>query len=66
MAHLTASMNIVDEQGLKQIMALGNLVLISEIHLSANLIRQRSPEKIEVVIAGTDSPNTPISCSCSR
>tara|TARA_R110002126_G_scaffold13674_1_gene58807 strand:+ start:2049 stop:3227 length:1179 start_codon:yes stop_codon:yes gene_type:complete len=48
--------------GPKQIMAFGKFGTYKKVEIlieAAILIRQRSPEKIEVVIAGTDSPNTP-------
>lgn len=48
--------------GPKQIMAFGKFGTYKKVEIlidSAILIRQRSTEKIEVVIAGTDSPNTP-------
>lgn len=48
--------------GPKQIMAFGKFGTYKKVEIlieAAILIRQRSAEKIEVVIAGTDSPNTP-------
>ena len=48
--------------GPKQIIAFGKFGTYKKVEIlieAAILIRQRSPEKIEVVIAGTDSPNTP-------
>ena len=48
--------------GPKQIMAFGKFGTYKKVEIlieAAILIRQRSTEKIEVVIAGTDSPNTP-------
>ena len=48
--------------GPKQIMAFGKFGTYKKVEIlieAAILIRQRSSEKIEVVIAGTDSPNTP-------
>ncbi|WPR72515.1 glycosyltransferase [Flavobacterium sp. NG2] len=48
--------------GPKQIMAFGKFGTYKKVEIlieAAVLIRQRSSEKIEVVIAGTDSPNTP-------
>lgn len=48
--------------GPKQIMAFGKFGTYKKVEIlidAAIIIRQRSKEKIEVVIAGTDSPNTP-------
>ena len=48
--------------GPKQIMAFGKFGTYKKVEIlieAAILIRKRSAEKIEVVIAGTDSPNTP-------
>jgi glycosyltransferase involved in cell wall biosynthesis len=48
--------------GPKQIMAFGKFGTYKKVEIlieAAILIRKRSTEKIEVVIAGTDSPNTP-------
>lgn len=48
--------------GPKQIMAFGKFGTYKKVEIlidAAIIIRQRSTEKIEVVIAGTDSPNTP-------
>ena len=48
--------------GPKQIMAFGKFGTYKKVEIlieAAILIRARSTEKIEVVIAGTDSPNTP-------
>lgn len=48
--------------GPKQIMAFGKFGTYKNVEIlieAAIIIRQRSTEKIEVVIAGTDSPNTP-------
>lgn len=50
------------DEGPKQIMAFGKFGTYKKVEIlieAVELIRQRSNEDIEIVIAGTDSPNTP-------
>jgi glycosyltransferase involved in cell wall biosynthesis len=54
--------NFEPKKGAKQIMAFGKFGTYKKVEIlieAVEIVRKTNPEKLEIIIAGTDSPNTP-------